>query len=959
MIRFDSRALGAALALLSIPFAAHASTPSSGTLTDTSGPVEYDAGPFATPNPTPEPSGELDSGPECDKPTQDCDFFQLTVQLPDGYMTTYPNAHVQITESWTDAGTGQSDYDLFVYRGADIVPTGPEQPYAQGGGTDNPEVASFFATSGTNVYTVVANPFTPTGETVHVKIEFLPGNPGAVGNPLLGEPDAVSPGLPRYQNFYPPDGSPGNSTQGEYNIGFDPKTGRILNMNSGPIVRLTPPELLDPAMPEACEGLWEDVSSTVTDTGVDPILWTDQATGRTFASNSTAGANAVYAYSDDDGDSWIPLAAGPPDASTDHETIGSGPYPEGSPFAAIAAAAGYPNAVYYCAQTGTGPAFCQRSDTGGASYGQGVEIYDGNGDHCGGLHGHVRVAPDGTAYVPAPHCGGQVGGVLSTDAGQSWTQFVIPNSKEESPDGSDPSIGIATDGTAYFCYINTEDDEGTVHHAHVAVSHDRGQTWINDFDLGAAKGIENADFPNAWAGDPDRAVCGFVGTDRKGNSKALDFPGLWYAFMAHTYDGGKTWVTVNASPHDPVQGAGGIWNQGGGEENRNQLDFNEITADDKGRALYGYDDGCVSRACILKPESNNDFVGYMRVARQIGGKGLFAANDVAEPVAPKAACLSGSRDQFASYLEWRVPDSGGAQISGYKIYRGTSADTIGTTPVGETGAKAHFIDKTADASVADYFYKIVAVNAAGEGVASNIVDLKVVPKLIEDPCVLPGITVETSPSGNATPSVGAFDLQQLNIAEPSDQDGKLVFTLKVADLSSVPPATRWSIRFSTDTAPPNGDDSYFVMMTTEQGAPQFVWGSSGSAGVGPAGARVYNVAGSLADGSTYNADGTITLVFDKSNIADLATPGHQLKGMITQTRAVLTPANEAIYDTMGGADVYTLKTQCGAINDLPGGDDNTPPPVGVPQSNSRFGGALGFGLLLPLLGLAAWRRRRS
>src|SRR4051812_10990896 len=151
--------------------AVRAANPATGTLTDTSGPVEYDAGPFTTPNPTPEPSGELDSGPECANPTQDCDEFQLTVQLPDDYTATYPNAHVQITLSWTDAGTGLSDYDLFVYRGADIVPTGPEQPYAAGGGGDNPEIASFFATSGSNPYTVIVNPYTPSGETTHVKIE--------------------------------------------------------------------------------------------------------------------------------------------------------------------------------------------------------------------------------------------------------------------------------------------------------------------------------------------------------------------------------------------------------------------------------------------------------------------------------------------------------------------------------------------------------------------------------------------------------------------------------------------------------------------------------------------------------------------------------------------------------------------------------------------------------------------
>ena len=28
---------------------------------------------------------------------------------------------------------------------------------------------------------------------------------------------------------------------------------------------------------------------------------------------------------------------------------------------------------------------------------------------CGGIHGHVKVAPDGTAYVPNKNCGGSQG----------------------------------------------------------------------------------------------------------------------------------------------------------------------------------------------------------------------------------------------------------------------------------------------------------------------------------------------------------------------------------------------------------------------------------------------------------------------------------------------------------------------------------------------------------------------
>jgi len=78
-------------------------------------------------------------------------------------------------------------------------------------------------------------------------------------------------------------------------------------MKHRPIWRLTPPERLNPAKPECCEAPGKTKSTLTTNTGLDPILFADQHTGRTFASNSTVGANAVYAYSDNDGDAGSKL----------------------------------------------------------------------------------------------------------------------------------------------------------------------------------------------------------------------------------------------------------------------------------------------------------------------------------------------------------------------------------------------------------------------------------------------------------------------------------------------------------------------------------------------------------------------------------------------------------------------------------------------------------------------------
>jgi hypothetical protein len=181
---------------------------------------------------------------------------------------------------------------------------------------------------------------------------------------------------------------------------------------------------------------------------------TDQKTGRAFSSNSTVGANVVYGYTDNDGDLWVPFGIAAPNGGADHETIGSGPYP--ASLSALITALNQGEAVYYCSQDIVGPASCYRSDTLGASYGPGVLAYTGQGPgSCGGLHGHIHVAPDGTAWLPVNQCSGLQGGVFSIDGGVTWTTFTVPNAVTQIQ-GADPSIAIDSDSNIYYSYVNNE-----------------------------------------------------------------------------------------------------------------------------------------------------------------------------------------------------------------------------------------------------------------------------------------------------------------------------------------------------------------------------------------------------------------------------------------------------------------------------------------------------------------------
>ena len=905
-----------------------------GTITDTSGPIGYDAGPFIGANQS--PIFQVDTGPRCTDPAFPCDAYELTVTLPPGYASAHPNGAVRLTVSWTDTGSTQSDYDLYVFPPATPVDGAHEADFqaVKFGSPDSTTISPLH--DGTKVYSLRLLPVQPTGETVHVAIELLPGSGSAPG--AFGGEDPATPGVPRYQNFIPPINSSGESGAGEFNIGFNPHTGRIMAMNTGPILRITPAEVRDPpsvtspGAPESCEATWEDKSSGVTEIGLDPILWTDQKIGRTFASNSTVGANAVYAYSDDDGDNWIPIGAGPPSGGADHETIGTGPFPPGS---SLANTVNHGINTIYCSQDIVGPAMCQRSLDLGASWGPGVPAYTGSGtEGCGGLHGHARFSPNGTIWLPTKDCNDRQGGVTSTDAGLTWKEFVVSGSRSQSS-GADPSVAIDSENTAYYCYVNNEPvpagsaPEG---HVHVKVSHDGGATWINDVDVGLSHGIKNAVHPEAVAGSAGRAACGFIGSNLVGDYQGMGYQGDWYAFIATTYDGGAHWVTVNATPNDPVQHRSGVWQGGGAHTDRNLLDFNEITMDDRGRVLYGYSDGCVSNGCMARTQSN-DFVAHMRVARQSGGRTLLAANDPVEPARPKRACVSATRDELASYLTWKIPDHGGSAIDHYEVWRGLApgAETLLATT---NATKNAYVDTSADPDVASYYYAVKAVNALGASALSNEVHPPLVVLPHESACSAPGITQLTDPSGDSTAAlVGpGTDLYSFHIVQPyqpgvADADLKLYFVLDTdAGQSPQPPNTAWYVAMKIADPPPAETFHYravHLAWDTNQ-VPIFEsYEPSTNLSGGTDGRFV------LA-GSTKPADGSYAAPFDQVVIApklkDLGlAPGDRLVGFVSAVSLNAVRATELIDqmpDSLDFKGSYTIASNQACR-------PNTPPVVSM------------------------------
>jgi hypothetical protein len=418
-------------------------------------------------------------------------------------------------------------------------------------------------------------------------------------------PAVTIPGEPRYTTFQSPPGV--GDDAGEPSIGVNYTTETSFANSGGSIpnggtvtyfggflpymLKVTFDDCPSPAL-----ATWEQkalLTAGTTRVLGDPILFTDHTTGRTFVSQLVGGTplGSTTEYTDNDGETFNESEGSGLPSCVDHQTYGGGPFhtPLTSPL--------YPRAVYYASQC-ISNATCSISLDGGVTFGPGVTMF--TIADCVGLHGHLKVGPDGTIYVPNKGCGGNLplhdsgnqAVIESEDNGVTWSVRPIPTSTSLGLDQTwDPSVAIATDGTVYFAYRAADGS------AHTAVSSDKGLTWEHDTDVGAELGIKKCAFPAIVAGDPDRSAFAFYGCTTDGDDGAAEYPGVWYLYIATTFDGGQTWHTINVTPGDPVQ-RGGICGDG---DCRNMLDFFGADIDKEGRVLVGWDDVASADARAARP----------------------------------------------------------------------------------------------------------------------------------------------------------------------------------------------------------------------------------------------------------------------------------------------------------------------------------------------------------------------
>ena len=651
-------ALGSAVALLGGLTAgaftvgpADAATPAKGTVSGTSRTVSYTSGPFTAANVT-GTAGTVD----CTVPGS-CDDYTLTVSTPAGFGS---NNSLKITSSWANSA---ADYDIYLLDSA-----GNE--VGSSASSSDPEVIQVAPDAGT--YTVRIVPFTPLADTVNTTVAL-------VANPV--DPPVSNAPASGFRNFPAPAALTDAHNAGEPSIGFDRKTNKALYQSYLSTYRVA----------------FNDTSSGTTATYVnrsanasngcavgstqslDPILATDELTGRTIESQllDLRGIGSLACVTGNDGDNWAISQGGGFNSGVDHQTLGWGPYAPGG----NSPARTFPSELYYCSQD-IALASCSTSQDGGITFGAAVPMYTLN--KCGGLHGHVKVAPDGTAYVPNKSCGGHPAVVVSHDNGLTWAVRPVLGG---TPGKSDPSVAIADDGTVYLSW------NGANNHAYTAVSRDRGETWSTPYDVGKQLGIQAAVFPAAVAGDAKRAAVAFIGTKTGGDFQDGDdtdengvFHGVWQLYVASTYDGGKTWKTSNATGTDPVQrGSICVGGTTCGDD-RNLLDFIDATIDPQGRVLVGYADGCTA-ACRTTTAPTDSTAGYRdalaTIARQSSGLRLHADADPLPDL--KVSAIKVSRDangvEHASALLSNIGKAAasGATVRFFDGCRPCGAKAIGTS----------------------------------------------------------------------------------------------------------------------------------------------------------------------------------------------------------------------------------------------------------------------------------------
>jgi len=196
--------------------------------------------------------------------------------------------------------------------------------------------------------------------------------------------------------------------------------------------------------------------------------------------------------------------------------------------------------------------------------------------------------------------------------------------------------------------------------------------------------------------------------------------------------------------------------------------------------------------------------------------------------------------------------------------RGTTSGAETLLATVPTGVR-RYTDTTATDPTKTYYYKVLAVNGVGASCANN----EVAAPFLGDQCS--GLIVQKTPPGHPEQQLhgqapASLAIDWVAVAEPV-RTSNLVFKMKATSLANIPPSSRWRIvwnSYAAQSYDPAAEQFFVGMRTNQNGTVTFEYGTIATQVVGLViGVPTETTIGSL-PGSSFNADGTITLVVPKS-----------------------------------------------------------------------------------------------